>query len=121
VYRRGCAREISVTDELDGVLAAPDHHRVLFENDEVRVVETTIRAGDRTPLHTHLRQTVSYVLSGSHFLRRDEAGEPVFDTRSDPSFVLPRVLFSQPIQRHTLENTGGDDLVLIGVELKREA
>jgi hypothetical protein len=33
--------------------------------------------------------------------------------------VLPRVLFSQPIARHTLENTGDDDLVLIGTELKR--
>jgi mannose-6-phosphate isomerase-like protein (cupin superfamily) len=108
-----------VIDELDGVLAAPDNHRVLFENDEVRVVETVIPAGERTPLHTHLRPTVNYVVCGSHFLRRNETGEPVFDTRSDPSFVLPRVLFSQPIQRHTLENTGDDDLVIIGTELKR--
>jgi mannose-6-phosphate isomerase-like protein (cupin superfamily) len=108
-----------VIDELDGVQAAPAHHRVLFENDEVRVIETVIRSGERTPLHTHLRPTVSYVVSGSHFLRRDEAGEPVFDSRSDPSFVLPRVLFSQPIALHTLENTGDDDLVLIGTELKR--
>ena len=119
VYRRGVAREMGVIDDLDGVLAAPDNHRVLFENDEVRVVETLIRTGERTPLHTHLRPTVSYVVSGSHFLRRDEAGETVVDTRSDPSFVLPRVLFSPPIQRHTLENTGEDDLVLIGTELKR--
>ena len=119
VYRRGVAREASVIDELDGVLAAPDNHRVLFENDEVRVVETVIRAGERTPLHTHLRPSVNYVVSGSLFLRRNEAGEPLFDTRSDPSFVLPRVLFSQPIQRHTLENTGDEDLVIIGTELKR--
>ena len=120
MYRRGVAREPNLIDELDGVLAAPDHHRVLFENDEVRVVETRIRAGERTPLHTHLRPTVNYVVSGSHFLRRNEGGETVFDTRSDPSFVLPRVLFSQPIERHTLENTGEDELVIIGTELKRE-
>ena len=119
MYRRGVARELGVIDELDGVVAAPDNHRVLFENDEVRVVETVIRAGERTPLHTHLRPTVSYVVSGTHFLRRDETGATVFDTRADPAFVLPRVLFSQPIQRHTLENTGEDDLVLIGTELKR--
>jgi hypothetical protein len=29
-------------DELDGVIAAPGIHTVLFENDEVRVVETKI-------------------------------------------------------------------------------
>lgn len=108
-------------DELDGVVLDPDHHRVLFENDEVRVIETTIPPGTRTPVHTHLRTTVNYVQSGSHFIRRDAAGEPVFDTRADPAFVLPRVLFTPPIQRHTLENTGDEELQIIGVELKRDA
>ena len=28
--------------ELDGVVAAPDHHSILFENDAVRVVETIV-------------------------------------------------------------------------------
>jgi hypothetical protein len=41
-----------VMRELDGVIADPDHHAVIFENDMVRVLETTIRAGDVTPLHT---------------------------------------------------------------------
>ena len=105
-------------DELDGVTAAPDHHRVLFENDEVRVIETTIRAGDVAPLHTHLRPTVAYVVSGSKFHRRAEDGSTLLDTRADPEFVLPRVSFSSGTPRHTLENTGDDDLVVIGVELK---
>lgn len=108
-------------DELDGPKAAPDHHRVLFENDEVRVLETTIRAGDRTPLHTHLAPTVMYVVSGSHFIRRDEHGTTMLDTRAVPDFVLPRVLYGQPIPRHTIENTGEDDLVVIGVELKHRS
>jgi len=34
---------------------------VLFENDRVRVLETTIRAGEITPLHTHRSPTVMYV------------------------------------------------------------
>ena len=51
------------TADLDGVIAAPDHHKVIFENDVVRVLETTIRAGDITPLHTHLTPTVVYVIS----------------------------------------------------------
>jgi quercetin dioxygenase-like cupin family protein len=62
------------TDELDGVIAAPGNHKVLFENDEVRVLETTIAAGEITPLHTHLAPQVMYVVSGSHFVRRDEDG-----------------------------------------------
>ncbi len=104
--------------DLDGVVAAPDHHKVIFENDVVRVLETTIRAGDTTPLHTHLTPTVLYVVSGSHFVRRDETGSVLVDTRADPDFVMPRVLYAPGIRRHTLENPGPDGLVLVGVELK---
>jgi quercetin dioxygenase-like cupin family protein len=106
-------------DELDGVAAAPDHHEVLFENDRVRVIRTTIRAGDTAPLHTHLAPTVQYLVSGSHFHRRAEDGSTLLDTKADPAFVLPQVSFSSGTPRHTLENTGDDDLVVIGVELKQ--
>ena len=105
-------------DDLDGVTAAPGNHAVLFENDRVRVIRTTIPAGTVTPLHTHLTPTLQYIDSGSHFVRRDEAGATMFDTRTDPGFVLPQVQFAAPIPRHTIENTGDDDLVVIGVELK---
>ena len=104
-------------DELDGVEVAPHNHKVLFENDEVRVLETTISAGEVTPLHTHLRPSVLYVLSGSHFIRRDEHGITMVDTRANPDFVLAKVLFATSMPRHTIENTG-EDLVVINVELK---
>jgi len=106
-------------EDLDGVVAAPDHHVVLFENDAVRVLETTIGPGDVTPLHTHRAPTVSYVVSGSHLLRRDQDGMTLLDTRSDPDFVLPRVLYSAGLPPHTLENPGPDELVIIGIELKQ--
>jgi len=108
-------------DELDGVAVAPANHKVIFENDEVRVLETTIAAGETTPLHTHLAPTVLYVLSGSHFIRRDENGATMVDTRANADFVLPKVLYAATTPRHTIENTGADDLVVIGVELKQPA
>lgn len=40
------------------------------------------------------------------------------DTRANPDFVLAKVLFAATPPRHTIENTGADDLVVIGVELK---
>lgn len=106
------------TDALDGPIAAPDHHKVIFENDAVRVLEITIRVGDVTPLHTHLTPTVLYVKSGSHFVRRGEDGQILVDTRADPAFRMPPVLYSPTSPRHTLENPGPDDPVMIGVELK---
>jgi len=105
-------------DELDGAIAAPSNHKVIFENDQARVLETTIAPGETTPLHTHLAPQVMYVLSGSHFIRRDEHGVTMLDTRTNPDFVLPKVLFSASTPKHTIENTGSDPLVVIGVELK---
>ena len=107
--------------DLDGVAAAPEHHRVLFENDRVRVVETSIPVGDITALHTHLAPAAQYVVSGSHFVRRDPSGQVLLDTRkTDPPFVWPRVLWSDSNPAHTLENTGDQDLVVISVELRGE-
>ena len=106
-------------DSLDGPIAAPDHHRVLWETDRVRVLETTIRAGAITPLHTHRASTVTYVVSGTSFIRRNEQGAVTLDTSAmDPPFVMPPILWSDSVPAHTLENTGPDDLVVIGVELK---
>ncbi len=72
-------------DELDGVAVAPGNHRVLFENEEVRVIDITIAAGrdhaDCTPTSP---RPVLYRLSGSHFIRRDEHGATLFDSRADP-------------------------------------
>lgn len=106
-------------DELDGVAVAPGNHRVIFENDEVRVLDITIAAGEITPVHTHLAPQVLYRLSGSHFIRRDEAGETMFDSRADPEYVMPLVSYNASLPRHAIENTGADELHLIGVELKR--
>ena len=106
-------------ESLDGPIAAPDHHRVLWENDRVRVLETTIPAGATTPLHTHRASTVMYVVSGTSFIRRNEHGAVMLDTSAmDPPFVMSPILWSDTGPAHTLENTGLDDLVVIGVELK---
>ena len=60
-----------------------------------------------------------YVVSGSHFIRRDEHGAVLLDTsKLDPPFTMPPVLWSDFTPAHTLENTGPDDLLVIGVELK---
>jgi hypothetical protein len=37
----------------DAVAADPDHHRVMIENDHVRVFEARASAGDTSPTHSH--------------------------------------------------------------------
>jgi len=39
--------------QLDAVVAAPKHHRVLFENERVRVLEVILEPNDEEPVHHH--------------------------------------------------------------------
>jgi hypothetical protein len=38
---------------LDAVIAAPANHKVVFENDHLRVLEVTLEPGEEEPLHHH--------------------------------------------------------------------
>ena len=45
----------------DALLAAPASHRLLLENDQVRVLDVVIEAGAREPEHTHQAASVMIV------------------------------------------------------------
>ena len=106
--------------ELDAITAAPLNHRLLLENDYVRVLDTEINAGDRTPVHTHAWPAVHYFLSWSDFVRRDDGGNVMLDTRTTPlTQNPPAVLWGEPLAPHSLENVGASSLHMLSVELKR--
>src|SRR5579862_2040747 len=41
------------TDSTDAVAAAPEHHKVILENDSVRVLEARVPLHSHEPPHTH--------------------------------------------------------------------
>jgi quercetin dioxygenase-like cupin family protein len=109
-------------DELDALLAASDHHQLLLENEHVRVLETVIRAGEATAVHTHRWPNVQYVVSGADFVRRDGDGKVTLDTRAGSGPPTPSTAsWSGPIPPHSLENVGDAELCVIMVELKAGA
>ena len=106
--------------ELDALVAAPAHHTLLLENESVRVLDTCIRAGDRTPVHTHRWPAALYIISWSVFVRYDAEGGVLLDSREVPELSAPPpVLWSTPLPPHALENVGETDLHIISVEVKQ--
>ena len=104
---------------LDAVLAAPEHHRILVENDRVRVLDTQIGPGDTVPVHTHCWPAVNYITSWSDFVRRDADGRVLVDTRGrPPPASLPLTIWSEALPPHTLENVGSSELRVVTVEIK---
>ena len=105
--------------ELDALVAAPSCHRLMLENERVRVLDTIIGSGERTPVHTHQWRAVHYVLSWSDFVRRDETGTVLLDTRTTVfAKTPPQVLWGEPLGAHSLENVGPNALHIISVEQK---
>jgi quercetin dioxygenase-like cupin family protein len=105
-------------DELDALIAAPEHHLLLMENESVRVLDTRVPPGRTVPLHAHRWPSVLYILSWSDFVRRDGEGRVVLDSRTIGKAPVGAALWSAPLQPHTLENSGKSELRAISVELK---
>src|SRR4051812_33630631 len=80
---------LSATHRKDAMKAAPDHHSILLENDQVRVLDTRLRPGEHTPIHTHEWPGALYVLSWSDFIRRDADGNIMADSRAMRSSPRP--------------------------------
>ena len=106
-------------DSLDAVIAAPQYHRLVLENDRVRVLDTRIPVGDIVPVHTHRWPAVYYTISPGDFVRRDGDGNVLFDSRSVPGMLSASgANFIECLQPHSVENVGPAEIHLISVELK---
>jgi hypothetical protein len=107
-------------DSLDALVAAPAFHRLLLENDEVRVLETRIGPGETVPVHTHCWPSVLTTLATAHFVRRDGEGAVLGDSRAAGS--LPEAgtcVWLEAMPPHSVENVGSAEIRLLTVELKR--
>ena len=104
-------------ESLDALVA--DHHAILFENEEVRVIRTRALPGHMVPLHTHRWPCVLFILSWSHLLRRNHLNGVTLDTRQEievPNLNMP--IWQDPLPPHSLENAGGTEINTILVEIK---
>ena len=109
-------------DSLDALVAAPKHHKLVFENERVRLLEVRIPPGATVPVHTHRWPSLIYVAKQSDFLRRDGAGNLIFDSRTiGPPPDEPMGQWTPPLPPHSVENIGTREILLITTELKEPA
>ncbi len=105
--------------EMDALVAASGFHRLAMENDRVRVLETRIEPGQVVPMHTHCWPSANYVLSFSDFVRRDEKGVVLVDSRlAGIELSSGQAFWGEPLPLHTLENVGESPIHVISVEMK---
>ncbi|MGO9352157.1 MAG: hypothetical protein ACLP3C_15530 [Mycobacterium sp.] len=103
---------------MDALLAAPASHRVLLENDRVRVLDVVIEPGTREPEHTH--QAPSLMIIDEPARIRYYAGDELRFESHARSGAPPgvRVRWMEPEGPHSVENIDQHRYHAIRVELK---
>jgi hypothetical protein len=103
---------------MDALLAAPASHRMILENDRVRVLEVVIEPRSREPEHTHRAPSVMIVDEPAQI--RYYVGDAL-QFESAASFESPpsvRVRWMEPEGPHSVENIDDRRYHAIRVELK---
>ena len=98
----------------DPVKTSPQFYKVLLENDQVRVLEYHLKAGEKEPMHLHLAGVV-YVLSGAKL----KFSYP--DGRTEvKSAATGETIWREPVT-HAVENIGDTEAHAIAIDLKTSA
>jgi len=109
----GIARsDASVTREQDPLVVNSKTIALKLQNDRVRVLEATLKPGDKEATHNHPAYVI-YVIAGGKFRNHAEDG-----TVTDGEFKTGDVIYREPVT-HWAENTGDTTIRLVLVELKK--
>ena len=91
----------AVPSALDPVRVAPHIYEVAFENDQVRVLKKTIRAGETPQLHAHPDRVTVYLNpcawlvkneDGTEYMESFKFGEPVWSPAETHGGVTANVI-----------------------------
>jgi hypothetical protein len=106
----------------DAIQAAPRNHRVVLENDKVRVLDVIVPAHTKENVHAHCWPSVLYITDAGKYVDYDANGRVLFDSRSlTEAPPLPMIIWKDPEAPHTVENLDDRPLHLVRVELKPQA
>lgn len=106
--------------ERDAVKAAPKNHRVILENDDIRVLEVTVRPGEKEQLHHHQWPSVMVVDSRPKYINYDKDGnaiKPAVQASGSPE--MPIIVRLPPQAEHAIHNMDQYPFHAIRIEYKR--
>ena len=109
----GLARgDASVTREQDPLIVNAKTIALKLQNSRVRVLEATLKPGDKEQTHSHPAYVI-YVIAGGKFRNHAQDG-----TVTDGEFKTGDVIYREPVT-HWAENTGDTTIRLELVELRK--
>ena len=114
------AEATSWSPDLDAVKAAPGNHKVIFESDELRVLEVTVRPGEREPLHHHRWPSVMVLHKRPALKNYDKDGAEIKPGAGSPTPTdLPFVARLPAQAAHAVHVLDAQPFHAIRVEFKK--
>jgi hypothetical protein len=106
----------------DAVAAAPASHRVLMEDDRVRVLRVEVQPGATEPVHEHRWPSIMYFERPqpiTYIEYRLVDGRPVETRRVDAPALAPfQTVRGEPEGLHAVRNRGAAPFVAVRIEFK---
>ena len=106
-------------DSMDAVSAAPKNHKVLYEDDKIRILEVTVEPGEKENMHYHRWPSVLIVDSPEKKKEYTSDGKVTFTDRPSADTPLPIVVRMGPTPPHAIENLDTNALHLYRIEMKK--
>ena len=110
---------------LDAVAAAPASHRIILENDDVRVLRVEVGPGATEPVHEHRWPSVMYFEQPqpiTYIVYKMTDGKLAEAERFEaPAMADGTAVSSDPEGPHAIRNRGTAPFVAVRVEFKRGA
>jgi hypothetical protein len=123
VFLGAAAALLGQSVDLDAVAAAPGNHRVVLENEEVRVLQVEVAPGETEPVHEHRWPSVLHIQSSQpavdiSYVNR---GGKMVETgrRNLPGGTPPPAIWIPRQGAHAVQNLGTAPFRLLRVELKQ--
>ena len=96
----------------DPVKVAPKQYKAIFNNDRVRVVEATIKPGEKSPMHSHPDYLVyAMAPAKAKFTGTDGKTRDVTMKAGECRWINA--------ETHTAENIGKTDIRVLHIEFKK--
>ena len=96
---------------IDPVKVAPNNYKVLMENEHVRVVEMSLKVGEKDQMHSHPSETVYFIKGGKLKIQLPDGGG--MEAELPDGHVMWHEGWT-----HVVENIGSSDIKAIIMESK---
>ena len=97
---------------IDPTRVSPNNYKVLLENDQVRVLEMNLKAGETDEMHSHSSETVYFIKGSKVKVHLPDGGAA--ELEPPDGFVMWHEEWT-----HRVENIGASDIQAIIVESKQ--